>query len=467
MTRPAKYSSMHALRRAPLLLVLLSAAGCDSLGVTDPNNPGLSTLTENPTRSAVANAATGLLIGARTGMFEQNGFISLLGIMGRESYNFDPADPRFVTEMLIGPLDGGSPAFGGNLFEDPYANIRNANIVLAATDAVPGVTDTEKEAIRGFAKTIQALDFLNVIVTRQDNGAPIDVDRDPTAEPAPIATEAEVYTHIVTLLDAARTHLLAGGAEFPFRLSSGFAGFDTPATFLRFNRALRARVAVYLGDFAGALAALGESFLDTAAPLDLGVYHVFSTASGDQTNQLFDPDARALFAHPSILAGAQLQPGGAPDRRALEKVAPVTPKTVQNITATERLTVYGSTTDPVPIIRNEELILLRAEANIGLGLLPDAVPDINVVRVAAGGLAPIVAFASPAEALDELLYNRRYSLLFEGGHSWIDAQRYGRLGTLPQDLPEHRRFQKFPFPIDECLARAAPPATGCSPEPGI
>lgn len=458
---------MRALLLAPALLGLLLTGACDSLGVTDPNNPGLSTLTENPTRSAVANAATGLLIGTRTGMFEQNGFISLLGIMGRESYNFDPADPRFITEMLIGPLDGGSPAFGGNLFADSYANIRNGNIVLNAVEVVPGVTDTEKEAIRGFTKTIQALDFLNVIVTRQDNGAPIDVDRDPTAEPAPIATEAEVYTHIAALLNEGRTHLAAGGAEFPFQLGSGFAGFDTPATFARFNRALLARVSVYLGDYNGALSALGESFLDVGAPLDLGVYHVFTTASGDQTNTLFDPDARALYAHPSILTGAQLQPGGARDRRALEKVAAVTPKTVRNITATERLTVYGSITDPVPIIRNEELILLRAEANIGLGLLPAAVPDINLVRANAGGLAPIVAFATPAEALDELLYNRRYSLLFEGGHSWIDAQRYDRLGSLPLDLPEHKRFQKFPFPINECLARPAQPATGCAPEPGI
>ena len=144
----------------------------------------------------------------------------------------------------------------------------------------------------------------------------------------------------------------------------------------------------------------------------------------------------------------------------------MTPKVVQGITATERLTVYGSTTDPIPIIRNEELILLRAEANIGLNQLPAAVADINLVRSSAGGLAPIVAFASQAQALDELLYNKRYSLLFEGGHSWIDAQRYGRLGLLPQDLPAHRRFQKFPFPINECLARPAQPPSGCSPETG-
>ena len=39
------------------------------------------------------------------------------GLLGRESYTFDPGDPRFVTEMLSAPLDRGSPAFGGNLLE--------------------------------------------------------------------------------------------------------------------------------------------------------------------------------------------------------------------------------------------------------------------------------------------------------------------------------------------------------------
>jgi hypothetical protein len=29
------------------------------------------------------------------------------------------------------------------------------------------------------------------------------------------------------------------------------------------------------------------------------------------------------------------------------------------------------------------------------------------------------------------------------------------------------RFSKFPFPTNECLARATPPATGCTPETGF
>jgi len=68
--------------------------------------------------------------------------------------------------MLVGPLDGASPAFGGNLFAAPYRNIRNANILLGAVDKVGWPLHIQKSAVQGFAKTIQALDYLNVINTR-------------------------------------------------------------------------------------------------------------------------------------------------------------------------------------------------------------------------------------------------------------------------------------------------------------
>ncbi|HSM17091.1 MAG TPA: hypothetical protein VK845_08885, partial [Gemmatimonadales bacterium] len=68
--------------------------------------------------------------------------------------------------------------------------------------------------------------------------------------------------------------------------------------------------------------------------------------------------------------------------------------------------------------------------------------------------------------LDELLYNKRYSLLFEGGHRWIDLRRYGKLGELPRDLPTHTVFDRYPFPIAECDARVPTPSQGCSPVSG-
>ena len=455
---------MRAIQRSRLIPVLLTAAalgGCSELTVPDYNNQSIDDLQNNPTRVNVAQAAQGLLVGARTQIGAQNGYISLLGIIGRESYNFDPADPRFITEMLIGPLDPGSPAFGANLFAIPYRNIRLANVLLDAVDRVEGMSDEEREAVRGFTKTMQAHDYLMIINTRDDLGAPIDPGGDPTGEPAPISTKAQVFDHIVDLLEEARDHLESAGDAFPFSLGPGFAGFNTPATFLEFNRALKARVDVYMGNYATALTSLSESFLDLSAPLDLGVYHVFSTASGDITNALFDPSGRAILAHPSIVTDAQRRAAGSPDLRLTRKVAPLSePKEVQDVTTDVLFTIYNSNTAPIPIIRNEELILLRAEARWFTGDRPGATADLNFIRVNSGGLAPIAQPTSDAAFIDELLYNRRYSLLFEGGHRWIDARRFNRLATLPKALPTHNVHTRFPFPEAECLARVpAPP--GC------
>jgi hypothetical protein len=443
--------------------VLLFASACKDLIVPDYNNTSLDDLTNNPTPTKIAQAAQGLMLGTRTGIGAQNGYVSLLGILGRESYNFDPADPRFITEMLIGPLDGGSPAFGGNLFAAPYRNIRNANILLGALNTVVGLTAEQKAAVEGYAKTIQALDYLNVVNTRDDLGAPIDVNIGPTEAPAPIVAKAAVFTQIATLLDDGLTQLNAGGSAFPFALSPGFAGFNTPATFAEFNRALKARVEVYRGNYAAALTALNASFLDTSEPLTLGVYHSYSTGSGDTQNALFDPTGRAILAHPSIVTDAENKPGGTPDDRVVSKVAQLAaPRTVQGVTSDRVFSIYNSNVTPIPIIRNEELILLRAEARYFTNDFIGALDDINFIRTTSGGLAPRGLFASQSDFVTELLKQRRYSLLFEGGHRWIDARRFGLLSTLPLALSTHTVPSRFPFPEAECLARVPAPTQGCT-----
>ena len=454
---------MRVTRTIATVAVLLLASACKDLVVPDYNNTSLDDLTNNPTPTKIAQAAQGLMVGTRVGIGEQNGYVSLLGILGRESYNFDPADPRFITEMLVGPLDGGSPAFGGNLFAAPYRNIRNANILLGALGTVVGMTTAQKAAVEGYAKTIQALDYLNVINTRDDLGAPLDVNIGPTDAPAPIAAKAAVLAYISTLLDDGLTRLNAGGTAFPFALSPGFAGFDTPATFARFNRALKARVEVYRGNYAAALTALSGSFIDTGAPLTLGVYHSYSTGSGDTQNVLFDPTGRAILAHPSIVTDAQNKPDGTPDARLLSKVVQLpAPRTVQGVTTDRVFSIYNSNTTPIPIIRNEELILLRAEARYFTNDFVGALSDINFIRTTSGGLAARGPFVDQADFVAELLRQRRYSLLFEGGHRWIDMRRFGLLSTLPLAVATHTRPSRFPFPEAECLARVPAPTQGCT-----
>jgi starch-binding outer membrane protein, SusD/RagB family len=444
-------------------LAALSLAACGDLNVPDLNDPGLDEFQMNPTPASIAAAAVGLVIEMRDDTAANNGYVSHLGILGRESYNLDGSDPRFITELLEGMLNPGNRVFGGNFWENPYKNIRSANILLAATDAVAGLEMAQKEAVRGWTKTIMALEYLRVINTHDTNGAVIQSGTD-LRTLDPIATKEQVFAHIEKLLDEAKTHLLAGGMAFPFQPGSGFAGFDTPMTFLRANRAIKARVDVYTGDNAGALAALGESFLsaDAAMPnLQLGIYMAFSTGSGDRTNPLTDPN---IFVNPSVRRGAEMQPNGGIDARVAAKVTKVMERTLRALTSDEAFTMYQSPSAPIPIIRNEELILLRAEASIATNL-PQAIMDVNFIREKSGGLAPRTDLTAQ-NILDEILKQRFYSLLFEGGHRWIDMRRHGRLDQLPNDhpmatmdVPAHVPVHpRFPIPQNETDARN-PPAT--------
>jgi hypothetical protein len=62
-----------------------------------------------------------------------------------------------------------------------------------------------------------------------------------------------------------------------------------------------------------------------------------------------------------------------------------------------------------------------------------------------------------ASLLTELLYNKRYSLLYEGAHSWIDFRRYGRLSDLATNErpgpPPDVIFTTLPIPTAEVLPR--------------
>ncbi len=100
-----------------------------------------------------------------------------------------------------------------------------------------------------------------------------------------------------------------------------------------------------------------------------------------------------------------------------------------------------------------------------------ALVDINLVRETAGGLDPIAAGVWGAmtqdQQLDELLYNKRYSLLFEGGHRWIDMRRYGKLGDITLSVstnappPAFVVPALFPVPTQECDARAGEGVPSC------
>jgi starch-binding outer membrane protein, SusD/RagB family len=457
---------------AVLAAAALSVAACKDVTVPNYNNPSLEQLTETPTVGTVNTAIVGMLINLRGRVPTE---ASAMGILGKESYNLDQAEPRNVISYLQGPIEPGG--FVQDLsWTAAYRNIYQGAVILEAIGKVPEsasptpatFTAQQKESIRGFVKTVIAIELLSQIRIRDVAGIMVDFTADPSAPLGAIVNKQTALTRISALLDEAKTHLLAGGTAFPFTLHSGFAGFNTPTTFLQFNRGIKARTEVYRGQWAAALTALGESFLDvsstSAATLAKGVYHVYSTTSGDAINPLFDPTPAALYVHPSVLSGAKQRANGEPDLRLSSKTSPGTQRTVQQVQGTHRFTIYSTNVSPVPILKNEELILLRAEARYFGGDPAGALTDINFIRVNSGGLAARGAFASDTDFVDELLYNRLYSLLFEGGHRWVDARRYNRLSQLPRingQLAE-KTFPYVMFPQDECNQRTPKPEIGCA-----
>lgn len=263
----------------------------------------------------------------------------------------------------------------------------------------------------------------------------------------PIVGRAEALTAIAGLLDEASVHLQQAGDEFLFPLSSGFAGFSTPLTFLEFNRALAARVAIYRERWQEALDNLQNSFFNLEGDLSRGVYYVFGTGAGDQLSTLFYPQnagGELRVAHPSFVADAT-----AGDDRLAKVSLRESPDTQSDLTGAYDVWVYRSNTAPVPIIRNEELILIYAEANIQTGDLDEAVRALNIIRTR-HGLQPYTGPVTQAALIDEMLYQRRYSLFFEG-HRWIDLRRYNRLDQLPIDRPGDDVWTSFPVPFAENL----------------
>lgn len=450
-------TTVTKLSRLALALCVVGESACD-FKIANPNSPEI--IGTNPTRSEVAAASTGLLIATRADVAD---WALDAGILGREAYRFDGSDPRFTGEMMQGPLDPGSRAFGGDHWAEEYAAIRSANDLLAVIGTASALTAEEQSAVRGFAHTLQAYNFTIILDSHTQDQIPIDVGTNVTAPPAAFATNADAWATVISLLDGALTELQTGGAAFPFTLPSGFNGFNTPATFAQFNRALRARVAVYRGDFAGALTYLSQSFLNPAGPLDVGVYMDFSAGAGDLPNPLaLDPQVGENFGHPSLKTQAQLQADGVSlDRRFLTKLVTRPQRsagTPQVLTSDLGWVRYPSPNSPIPLIKNEELILLRAEANIGLSNFAPAIADIDSVRIRSGGLLPYAGLVTQPALIAELLYNKRYSLMYEGGHSWVDYRRYNLTGSLTgfdrPGPPPDAIFPTLPIPTAETLPRS-------------
>ncbi|MBU6366424.1 MAG: RagB/SusD family nutrient uptake outer membrane protein [Gemmatimonadetes bacterium] len=473
---------MRSLRPLGLLAAAAALAGCnpDRLVISNPNSPTVAAAGADPL--ALQLQATGLLRQLRNG---RGSFVTSTGRFGREAYIYTPQEGRNTSAYLIG-ISGQNrldPAgFAVENWGTQYGNLRDIFNFKNTVNSSTVLTAEQKNAALGFARTLEGLELLYVISTRDTLGAVVEIKQD-ASDLAPFVSRDSVYKYILGTLDAASTNLAAGGAAFPFTLHGGFTGFNTPATFRQFNRAIAARAAAYYATAGGgttawqqAISALGASFLNTGAAsradLDRGPAHVYSTASGDANNPLNAATNTDLYAHMSYQTDVQNKANGQPDDRFTAKIGARPARNAPQglgVVSSLGFNLYPTTATSLPIVRNEELLLLRAEALLATGDRAGAVAIIDQIRAASGGLpASGLTSASSTDAiLTELLYNKRYSLALEG-HRWIDMRRYGRLNQLPLDITSgtnaHFVARVQPIPQSECLVRVG--KTGALAGPG-
>ena len=445
---------------ALVALVMLVAGACNIDDQVDPNGASLNSVLTDATFTELNNLVTGIEARMRNGF---DVYVTATGTIARELYLFD-ADPRNLTDLVgLENDEGVNRQLDNNSFylTSPYNNryrvIKNCNILLEAVDnASVEVTEANRNGYRGYANTIKAYQLLLVLNLLDENGIRVD-----TADPDNLGgfvDKNDAYIEIVRLLDLAITQLSQAGDEFSFALTPGFAGFNTPGSFTEFNRAIKARVEIYRDDANAALTALGESFFDLDGDLTTGPKHVFSTAGPDILNNLFKIPRQSgdqVIVNSDFISSAEEG-----DLRVLNKTVPRVDTTSQGgFSGPHETRLYATSTSPIDIIRNEELVLIYAEANIKLNTpasLSEAESALNIIRIAAG-LSAYSGLIDADSLTNEMLNQRRYSLWAEG-HRMVDLRRYGRLNTafvvldtnIDPDTGEELSqliFTQFPVPL--------------------
>jgi hypothetical protein len=457
----------------------LVLGGCSGkLDITNPNSPTAEGAATNP-REASSRLVVGVIAAYRNSM---GGAINAMGSYGRETYNMTPQDGRNITGPFRDWAQNNAFTAGQNWGR--YTNYRNAFEAIQVIEGLSILTEPEKHGAVGLLKTFIAFDMLDNLHARGAIGIVVDMVDDATVINA-IVSQDSAYKWISAKLDEAKADLDQAGGSFYFPMHLGFSAFgvaaNTPAGFAQLNRAIKARVEVERGSlgcgatcYTAALTALSGTWISglTTTNRDAGVYVIYSTALGDALNGTSFAQNTDLYVHPLI----DNIPGVGADDRYRRKVdqreaaasnddacsGSYSDRTLVTVTAKWRPCTYATNVTPIPIIRHEELILLRAEARWNTGDQNGARSDLASIRTVSGsdrGGTSAVAFANPATATEftsELLLQRTLSL-FQEAKRFVAYRRLGRLaelGTLPQDIAAG--FTVAPYivlPLQECSNR--------------
>jgi hypothetical protein len=464
---------MHKYITRALLGALVLSGACKE-GLSAPSQDNLVAGTQQP----VQNLVTGILATDR-GQASAFSYLLYGETMARNSARIDPNEPRYINELIAVPIDN-SDFIGSSGWTPGFQTARASNQLLTGT-AITAMAPGDQAAVRGLIQTIKALDYIRIMQLRDSLGSPIQ-SNDPSAID-PFRTKGAVLAYVAAVLDSGYANLTAGGVDAtePIVLPSGYTtngDYSKTANLALFNRGLAGEVAVMRGFDRQTPCASCFATAITALNLALGPSGATPTVTqlGQGPYYEYNPAAPESFSNPMVdnhifLTTNFVNSIAAGDLRSSKIVkAAASSATVSGL----QLTMRDPITDPsitanltrtIPLRRLADFYLFRAQAEAETGNLPGATADVNAVHVAVGGLSRVATFANVAAARQGILYEMRYSLIYEGPFHINALREYALLNkayvtqagmpTLTSD-PGHANDPlqtAIPIPSGEVAAR--------------
>jgi hypothetical protein len=443
---------------AALLLAFSSA--CEDTLTVEPSN-------EVPAERAIVDATTAYaaLAGAYDALQDDVGHDYLSGSF--TAFGDLPSDDV----VHVGTFDTFFEADLNDLLADNgtiesiwgaiYAGISRVNRIIEQVPVLANISQEEKNDLLAQSHFLRALHYHNLV--KLWGGVPLRLTSpaNPT-EAAQIArsTADEVYTQILADLAQARTLGAQGWIKNPVLASRGAV------------YALRSRVLLYRGDWAGVVANADSAAGITPAyqlVTDFATLFTPEVTSEDILRVVYTPEeehfmgwwyrakgdfgGRYEIAPSCLLAKAFDADVNCASTTPYLTYNPADQRAQVTVAKNGNTEIYGNKwpsgigDEGVHVIRFAEVILNKAEALARQNLLPQAVAEYNKTRVRAG-LAPhtfLVDVTTQQQVLDAVWEERRLELAFEG-HRWPDLVRTGRAVAV---LGLQNRPHQVLFPIPQ------------------
>jgi len=420
------YGAMRIRLIVPMFMLV--AAGCNSVLDTTPKDtiPEATAISDAPSaRAAVAGMYTSL---QSTSSYGEE-------LMEFGDLSSDNADNTGTFTSYLEADRNDLHSNNASIFDiwvKAYDGINRANEIITKVPGVAGLDDTERNQLMGEAYFVRALDFHNLV--KLFGGVPVRLT--PTTSVTDVgqatrASVADVYTQINKDLDSAAA--LVTNTEPATRATVAAVA------------ALRARVYLYQGDYAGAQAAadavegmgidLAPNYGDLfpATPGSSPPEDIFSIDAALTQENFISYDYLSVYElAPSIKLMQAYDP--ALDPEDLDSFSSTDVRGQWNILIDDGdpfgnkfRSIVG--TDPLPAIRFAEVLLIRAEAQARQSHLPEAVADLRRVQARANATLFVLGTHTQADVIQAISDERQKELAFEGDR-WPDLVRLGTAATV-------------------------------------